>query len=60
MKTPFEIAQKYCAAGEAKAVMPAGKLFVLGIFAGIFIALGAFGSAGAAVGSRPLAFFQSV
>ena len=31
MKTPFEIAQKYCAAGEAKAVMPAGKLFVLGM-----------------------------
>lgn len=50
MKTPFEIAQKYCAAGEAKAVMPGGKLFVLGIFAGIFIALGAFGSAVASCG----------
>lgn len=51
MKTPLEIAQKYCAVGEGKAALPTAKLFVLGIFAGIFIALGAFGSSIASCGA---------
>lgn len=44
MKSPLEIAQKYVAAGEAKAKLPLTNLLLLGILAGAFIALGAFGS----------------
>lgn len=44
MKTPLEIAKKYCAAGEAKAALSTANLFLLSVFAGMFIALGAFGS----------------
>lgn len=44
MYTPSEIAKRYTEAGAAKTKNPPMKLFVLAVFAGIFIALGAFGS----------------
>lgn len=39
MNSPKEIAQNYITIGAAKTKMPIGKMFVLGILAGIFIAL---------------------
>ena len=61
MHTPGEIAERYKKAGAAKTKLPVGKMFVLAIFAGIFIALGAFGSqvAGVSAGSASLGKFLS-
>lgn len=44
MYAPSEIARRYSDAGAAKTRLHIGKMFVLAVFAGIFIALGAFGS----------------
>ena len=44
MYGPAEIAKRYSAAGAAKTRLSVNKIFVLGIFAGMFIAFGAFGS----------------
>lgn len=57
MNSPKEIAAAYCAAGEAKAALPAWKTFILAIFAGIFIALAGVGAtvAGATVTNASVA-----
>lgn len=55
MNSPKEIAALYSAAGEAKTKLPIGKMFVLSIFAGAFIALGALGSSIASCGVTPAA-----
>ncbi len=44
MYGPAKIAERYSDAGAAKTKLPIGKMFVLAIFAGMFIAFGAFGS----------------
>ena len=44
MYGPAEIAKRYSNAGAAKAKLPVPKMFVLAIFAGMFIAFGAYGS----------------
>ena len=44
MNSPKEIAQGYIATGAAKAKLPAGKTLVLGIMAGMFIAVAAVGA----------------
>lgn len=49
MHTPSDISKIYSQAGAKKTNTPALKLFVLAIFAGAFIALGAFGSQSVAV-----------
>lgn len=49
MNSPKEIALAYCAAGEAKTKMPALRVFVLAVFAGMFIALAGVGATIAAV-----------
>jgi len=55
MNSPAEIAKIYSGVGSNKATMPFAKLFVLSIFAGAFIALGALGSAIASCGVQPAA-----
>ena len=50
MNSPAEIAKLYSAAGAAKAKLPFAKMFILAMFAGAFIALGALGSAIASCG----------
>lgn len=61
MYGPAEIAKRYSSAGEAKTKLAVPKAFVLAIFAGMFIAFGAFGSqvVGLNGGSDPLAKFAS-
>ncbi|MDR1329036.1 MAG: formate/nitrite transporter family protein [Oscillospiraceae bacterium] len=49
MNSPKEVAQNYIAVGEAKAKLPAGKMTVLAILAGMFIALAGAGSTIASV-----------
>ena len=49
MYAPSEIAKRYSDAGAAKTRLNIPKMFILAIFAGIFIALGAFGSQVASV-----------
>lgn len=44
MKSPQEIAAAYLGIAEKKAAMPAHRLFILGIFAGAFIAFAAAGA----------------
>ena len=44
MNSPSEIARIYVDVGFGKARLPRWKMFVLGIFAGAFIAFGAAGS----------------
>ena len=44
MKTSKELVAGYGAVGRAKTGLPLGRMFLLGIFAGAFIALGALGS----------------
>lgn len=39
MLSPVQIAEKYVSVGKSKAEMPVAKMFVLAIFAGIFIAI---------------------
>ena len=39
MNSPKEIAQNYIAIGTAKTKLPVGKMLVLGILAGMFIAV---------------------
>ncbi len=53
MNTPSEIARIYVDVGFGKAKLPRWKMFVLGIFAGAFIAFGAAGSAVASCGVQP-------
>ncbi|MBR1931511.1 MAG: formate/nitrite transporter family protein [Lachnospiraceae bacterium] len=55
MYTPSEIAKRYSEAGAAKTRLSTSKMFVLAVFAGIFIAFGAFGSQVAAVSVEPAA-----
>ena len=43
MNTPAEIAQNYVGIGKKKTELPAVKMFVLGILAGMFIGFGAIG-----------------
>ncbi len=50
MYTPAEIANRYAEVGAAKTKLSIAKMLILGIFAGIFIALGAVGSQVVAVG----------
>ena len=45
MNTPKEIANNYIAIGKGKVNMPVAKMFVLGILAGMFIAVGGIASA---------------
>lgn len=44
INSPKEIAMQYLAVGKSKTEMQAGKLFLLGVMAGFFIALGAAGA----------------
>ncbi len=53
MNSPAEIARIYSDVGAAKTRMPFAKLFLLSIFAGAFIALGALGSTIAGCGVNP-------
>jgi len=53
MNSPAAITNNYTDIAEAKTKLPVGKMFVLGIFAGAFIALGAVGSQIAAFGVQP-------
>ena len=55
MNSPSEIAKLYSAAGAAKTRNSVSKTFVLAIFAGAFIALGALGSSIANCGVQPAA-----
>lgn len=52
--TPAEVAKNYIATGKAKVGTPVGKLFLLAVLAGAFIAMGGVGATTAAV-SIPLA-----
>lgn len=53
MNPPAEIARIYSEAGAGKTRLAAGKMFVLAVFAGIFIGFGAVGSAVAKCGVQP-------
>ena len=55
MNTPAEIAQNYVGIGKKKTELPAVKMFVLGILAGMFIGFGAIGYqiATATIGGGP-------
>lgn len=55
MKSPSEIARSYVDAGSRKAILPLWKMFVLAIFAGMFIAFGAFASSVVSYGIVPAA-----
>lgn len=55
MNTPSEIARIYVDVGSGKVKIPAGKMLVMGIFAGMFIAFGALGSTIASCGVQPAA-----
>lgn len=55
MNSPSEIARIYVDVGFGKARLPRWKMFVLGIFAGAFIAFGAAGSSIASCGVQPAA-----
>lgn len=55
MNSPAEIARLYEDAGTSKTKMPFLKMFVLAVLAGMFIALGAFGSAVVSYGVQPAA-----
>ena len=61
MFTPSEIAKRYSDAGAAKTRITIRKTFILAVFAGIFIAFGAFGSQVASfnAGSESLGKFLS-
>ena len=48
MYSPFEIADNYISTGQKKVRMPVMKMLVLGIFAGMFIALASMGASAAA------------
>ncbi|MBQ9605822.1 MAG: formate/nitrite transporter family protein [Lachnospiraceae bacterium] len=51
MYSPEEIAKRYSLVGASKTSQGLGRMFVLAIFAGAFIALGAFGSQVVSVGA---------
>ena len=55
MNTPAEIARTYLVVGAAKTRMPFLKMFMLAVFAGMFIAFGALGSTIASCGVQPAA-----
>lgn len=55
MNSPVNIAWNYAEAGIGKTTMPIGRMFILGIFAGAFIAFGAFGSSVSGTGVQPAA-----
>lgn len=55
MNSPAEIAKIYSDVGAGKTRISFGRLFVLSILAGAFIALGGFGSSIASCGVQPLA-----
>ncbi len=55
MNSPAEIAKQYVEVGATKTRLPILKVFVLAIFAGIFIAIGGFGSTVASCGVQPSA-----
>lgn len=48
MNSPAQVAENYISIGRGKANMPTGRMFVLAIFAGMFIAFAGAGSATAA------------
>ncbi len=58
MKTSRELAAGYDAIGRTKTGLPLGRMFLFGMFAGAFIALGALGSqvAGSVAGRLAGAF----
>lgn len=49
MLTPSEVAQSFLAIGEGKAKLPTGKMFLLAVLAGVYIALAGVGATTAAV-----------
>lgn len=55
MKSPAEVARLYVDAGSQKAQLPVGKMFLLAVFAGMFIAMGGFASTVASYGVVPVA-----
>lgn len=55
MNTQSQMIDIYAASGKTKTTMPLTKLFVLAIFAGAYIALGALGSSIASCGVKPAA-----
>ena len=50
MNSPAEIARLYVDSGTQKSMLPPWKMFVMGILAGMFIAMGGFGSSIASYG----------
>jgi len=55
MNSPAEILNAYSEAGSKKAALPFGKLFMLSIFAGAFIAFGGLASSIVSCGMQPAA-----
>lgn len=55
MNSPAEIARLYVDAGVQKSRLPLCKMFALSIFAGMFIAMGGFGSTVVSYGVQPAA-----
>lgn len=49
MLTPPEIAQRFLAVGENKAKLPAGRMFLLAVLAGVYIALAGVGATATSV-----------
>ena len=52
MNTPGEIAKNYLAVGKAKAQLPLGKMFLLAVLAGAYIALAGLGASVASAGAE--------
>ena len=52
MNSPAEIAKNYVPIGKGKTTMKASKLFILGILAGMFIAIAGVGASTASVSIR--------
>ena len=60
MQLPSEIIKMYSLMGSTKTYQPVFKTFILGIFAGAFIALGALGSQIISCGVVPVAFGRAL
>jgi len=60
MNSPAEIARLYVDLGSQKAKLPSGKIFVLSVLAGMFIAMGGIGSTVASFGIESAALARVV
>ena len=55
MNSPAEIAKLYVDIGASKSKLPTGRMFMLAVFGGLFIAMGGLGSSIASYGVQPQA-----